>query len=239
MLPTLAALIALQRLDTAADTIRRRLAELPASEREIEAGIVAAGADVEAAKTELTANAHARRELEKQVALVDTRLARFEDHKAAVKTNQEFTALLHEIATAKSEKDAVEEQILILLEAADGISATIKAAEGVLASAKREGDAARAALIAERATIGAELERLTDERLRDMGGLPAAVLGKYDQLLKQRRMIAVAPINGEMCTACHVRLRPAVAQHVRRNEDLVQCDSCQRILYAVAKDAVS
>jgi predicted nucleic acid-binding Zn-ribbon protein len=28
-----------------------------------------------------------------------------------------------------------------------------------------------------------------------------------------------------------VRLRPQVAQVVRRNEDVVQCESCQRILY--------
>jgi predicted nucleic acid-binding Zn-ribbon protein len=36
---------------------------------------------------------------------------------------------------------------------------------------------------------------------------------------------------GETCTACHVRLRPHVAQMVRRNDGIVPCDSCQRILY--------
>jgi predicted nucleic acid-binding Zn-ribbon protein len=39
---------------------------------------------------------------------------------------------------------------------------------------------------------------------------------------------------GETCSACHVRQRPQVAQVVRRNEDIVQCESCQRILYHVA-----
>ena len=64
------------------------------------------------------------------------------------------------------------------------------------------------------------------------------MLARYEQLLKQRRMIAVAPIDGELCTACHVRLRPAVAQQIRRNDDIVQCDSCQRILYFVPKEPV-
>jgi predicted nucleic acid-binding Zn-ribbon protein len=58
-----------------------------------------------------------------------------------------------------------------------------------------------------------------------------ASLARYEQLLKQRRMIAIAAIAGEMCTACHVRLRPAVVQKVRRNVELITCDSCQRILY--------
>jgi hypothetical protein len=30
---------------------------------------------------------------------------------------------------------------------------------------------------------------------------------------------------------CHVRLRPQVFNEVRRNEALIQCDSCLRILY--------
>jgi predicted nucleic acid-binding Zn-ribbon protein len=41
-------------------------------------------------------------------------------------------------------------------------------------------------------------------------------------------------MKNETCTACHVRLRPAVAQQIRRNAEIVQCDSCQRILYFVA-----
>ena len=136
MIPQLASLIALQQLDTAAEAARRRLGELPGAEQTIDAEVATASESVDAAKARLAENQHSRRELEKQVAAVDTRLARFEDHKAAVKTNQEFTALLHEIATAKAEKDAIEEQILILLEAADGIAAEIKTAERVLSEAR-------------------------------------------------------------------------------------------------------
>jgi predicted nucleic acid-binding Zn-ribbon protein len=66
-----------------------------------------------------------------------------------------------------------------------------------------------------------------------------AVLARYEQLLKQRRMVAVAAMRGETCEACYVRLRPAVAQQIRRNSEIVQCDNCQRILYyqAPAADA--
>jgi predicted nucleic acid-binding Zn-ribbon protein len=187
----------------------------------------------------LAANHTSRRELEKNVAAVDTRLARFEDHRAAVKTNQEYTALLHEIATAKAEKDAIEEQILLTMEAADGISAEIKAAETALAQTRLDVDAHRGELAEERRSLEAELTRLTAERTSAAKSLDAPVLAKYEQLLKQRRMLAVTEMVGELCTACHVRLRPAVAQTVRRNSEIVYCDSCQRILYfrPVATDA--
>jgi hypothetical protein len=32
---------------------------------------------------------------------------------------------------------------------------------------------------------------------------------------------------------CHVRLRPQVFNNVRRNTEIIQCDTCQRILYFV------
>ena len=236
MIPQLAALIALQQLDTAAEGARRRLGELPAAEQAIDAAIAAASHAVDAAKARLAENQHTRRELEKQVAVVDGRLSRFEDHKAAVKTNQEFTALLHEITTAKVEKDAVEEQILVLLEAADVITAEIKAAEKALADARRDGEVTRSGLKAERQMLDAELARLTSERVRETASVEKPVLARYEQILKQRRMIAVAPIEGELCTACHVRLRPAVAQQIRRNDSIVPCDSCSRILYFVPKE---
>ena len=235
MSPTLSALIALQQLDTAAEAARKRLGEIPGIEREIDAKIAAAKAAVEAAKGRLNDNTTARRAKEKDVAAVDTRLARFEDHKVAVKTNQEFTALLHEIQTAKSEKDGIEEQILVLLEAADGVAAEIKEAEKALADASREGQAARETMTQERGALEAELARLAGERKREAVAVPPAALAKYEQLLKQRRMLAVAHVAGELCSACHVRLRPAVLQQIRRNEEMIQCDSCQRILYFMPK----
>jgi predicted nucleic acid-binding Zn-ribbon protein len=235
--PTLAALVALQALDTAADTARRRLADLPAAEREIDAAVSRAQADVEACRAELAENQAARRALDKDVAAIDTRLARFDDHKAAVKTNQEYTALLHEIAGAKAEKDAVEEQILLKLEEADAIDARLKAAEAALADARRDGEKARQALVEERGALDTELARLDAERRTAAAGIDPPLAARYDQLLKQRRMIAVAAVHQDVCEACHVRLRPAIAQQVRRNDGIVQCDSCQRILYFAANAA--
>jgi uncharacterized protein len=231
VLPVLASLIAVQQLDTAAEAARRRLAELPTAELAIDRSIATAQGDVDQAKAALVANVQSRREIEKLVAAVDSRLARFDDHKAAVKTNQEFTALLHEIETAKAEKDAFEEQILILMEAADTLTTAAAEAGRVLTETQRAGEAVRQALAAERHTLDGELARLMSERAVATKEIAAPVLAKYEQLLKQRKMVAVAQMRGDICTACHVRLRPAVTQLVRRNSDIVACDSCQRMLY--------
>ena len=237
MSPALAALIALQQLDSATEAARKRLAELPAAEQAIVSGSAAARSGVDAVKARIQDNAQARRALDKDIAAVDVRLARFDDHKAAVKTNQEYTALLHEISVAKGEKTAIEDKLLVLMEEAEGLAAQQKAAEATLAAKTAEGDKARAALVADRKTVEAEVARLTHERAQEARNVDAPVMAKYEQLLKQRKGIAVARMTGEICEACHVRLRPHVAQMIRKNDSIVQCDSCQRILYFEAPPA--
>ena len=62
------------------------------------------------------------------------------------------------------------------------------------------------------------------------------------QRIAKVRGTAVARAEGERCTVCQVRLRPAVFAEVRRYDQIVQCDSCNRILYFIppqATDAAS
>src|SRR5207344_874310 len=57
------------------------------------------------------------------------------------------------------------------------------------------------------------------------------------QRIAKVRGTAIARAEGERCTICQVRLRPAVFAEVRKNDSLVQCDSCNRILYFIAPQA--
>ena len=137
MLESLSSLVALQALDTAADAARKKINEVPAAERALDAAIASAQAAVDDAKAKVSENGAARRVLEKEVATIDARMAKFEDHKAAVKTNQEFTALNHEIEVAQTSKSALEDQIITLMDEADTLNAALKAAEAALADQKK------------------------------------------------------------------------------------------------------
>jgi len=231
VIPALASLLALQKLDSAADDAAKRLEELPAVEAALDERVAAAATAVDAARARLAENHAARRTLEKDVAAVDARLARFNDHKAAVKTNQEFTALLSEIDTARAEKDRIEERILLLLEEADAIEADVAAAEADVAAARKDGEATRRELASEHKALEERIATIDVTRKGELAGLEPALLARYQQLRKGRRGIAVTAMTGEICSACLIRLRPHVVQQVRRNDEIVQCESCQRILY--------
>jgi predicted nucleic acid-binding Zn-ribbon protein len=237
MLPALSVLIELQALDSAIDAARKRLAEIPALEKSGSQQVASATAAVDAAKAAANESAAARKLVEKDVAAIDARLSKFEDHKAAVKTNDEFHALQREVAASQEQKGVLEEKVLEFMMEADTLAAKVKDAEGVLAGAKKALDAMRATHAAEKATLDAKVAELVAERTKVAAGLDKPTFTKYEQLLKGRRGVAIARIEGELCTACHIAMRPAVAARVRKNDELLTCDNCQRILYYVPPPA--
>jgi predicted nucleic acid-binding Zn-ribbon protein len=121
----------------------------------------------------------------------------------------------------------------------DELSALIKTSEAELKTAEKEIAAERAALDAEQAALQREIDRTAVERERVIGEIDRAVLGVFQTTLRSRKGIAVAEARNGLCTICHVRLRPQVFNEVRRNASIIQCDSCQRILYFAGESEAS
>jgi uncharacterized protein len=226
-------LIALQRLDSAALDAQRRLAEQPERESALDARLEAARQRVAAAKERLAGNQAARRDIEKDVAVHQGRLSKFREQAMAVKTNQEYHAIQHEIGYAQTEIKTREDQILELMVAADELGADLKRAEAGLAAEQKAVEADRKALATEIVETKESLEHISNERASVVAAIAPAVLATFDQVARRRHGVAVAEARDGVCTICHVRLRPQVFNTVRRNEQIMQCDSCQRILFFV------
>src|SRR5262245_8720745 len=226
-------LIALQRLDTATQDAQRRLADEPEREKALDQRLETAKQRVAAAKERLAANQSARREIEKDVAIHQSRLSKFREQAMAVKTNQEYHAIQHEIAFAQTEIKTREDQILELMVQADELTADVKRSEAALAAEQKAVEADRKALTAELADLKAAIARIGGERQEVVSGLSPQVLAIFDLVSKRRNGVAVAEARDGICTICHVRMRPQVFNTVRRNDEIMQCDHCQRILYYV------
>ena len=231
MNPDLDRLIRLQHLETAAEEARRKIAEHPGRIQTFDLRLQGARDAVAAAKARLSAVQEKRRIDEKEVAAVQTRLAKYKDQLLEVKTNREYTAMLHEIETAQNDIRTREDRILETMMAADDLNAEIKKADAELKVAEKEVTAARAQLEAEMASLQAEIERTGTERKSLITEIDRGVLGTFEQVARNRKGVAVAEAKNGHCTICHVRLRPQVFNEIRRNASIIQCDSCQRILF--------
>jgi predicted nucleic acid-binding Zn-ribbon protein len=237
MNPDLERLIALQRIDSSIYDHQRRLAEEPERNTALDARVEEGRLKVAAARERLTGSQTSRREIEKEVAVHQTRLSKFRDQLMSVKTNVEYQAMQKEIEFAQHEVKGFEDRILELMLEADDLTAAVKGAELELVSVEKAVEADRRALRTEMDSLKAAAERTSQERTTVMAQIEPRVLSIFELVSRRRNGVAVAEARGGICTICHVRLRPQVFNEVRRNDQIIQCDSCNRILYYVPTPA--
>jgi uncharacterized protein len=230
-------LMALQALDSRVRAAERALASEPDRLQALDARLDAARQHVVVAKDRAAHNQSARRELEKSAAVHQGRLSKFRDQAMAVKTNQEYQAIQHEIAFAQTEIKSIEDKELELMMEADDLTANLKRTEAAFAAEQKTVESERKTLSVEHAEMEARVTALGAERASVVSGIAPAVLSLFTRVSQRRNGVAMAEARDGICTICHVRLRPQVFNTVLRNEDVVQCDSCQRILYFVPAPA--
>ena len=233
MSPDLQRLIKLQQLESTLADARATIAAHPQRLADADARLNESKQAVEAAKGRLKDNQEARRNLEKDVAVYQGRLTKFKDQLSLVKTNKEYQAMQKEMSVAEHEIGDHETHMLERMEEADGLAAELKTSESALKSEQAEIARDRQALDAERVSTAADLERTTEERAALAAQVSPEALAIFERIAHGRKGQAVAEAREGLCTVCHVRLRPQIFNQARRNDSIVQCDSCTRILYFV------
>ena len=232
MSPDLQRLIKLQQLESTLADARATIAAHPQRLADADARLNESKQAVESAKGRLKENQEARRNLEKDVAVYQGRLTKFKDQLSLVKTNKEYQAMQHEIATAQSDLGGVEEKVLELMLEADTITADVKRTEAALTTRQKEIDKEKKELTEELASVETSLKEASEARAELVKDLDARLLAIFAQVARVRKGVAISTATRDgLCAACHVRLRPFVFQQIRQNDAIIQCESCHRILY--------
>jgi predicted nucleic acid-binding Zn-ribbon protein len=139
--------------------------------------------------------------------------------------------MLMEIETAEQESKAIEDEIISLMEKIDSATAQIAAAE------KREKDE-EAAIQAEQKQIEAAQAKIEDglkaveqERRAMASRVDARLLAEYQELFDTLSGRAVVEARGESCVGCYMSIPPKVFVNVKKNDAIIRCPHCRRILY--------
>ena len=230
MRPEFASLLELQRRDGALAESRRRLAEVPKRRDLLARALDGARTALRGIQRELEAARLERRRLEKEAEGFSAEAARLEKQLFDVKTNDEYTAMKHQIANVNGKRSDHETAILEWMEREEALAAGIKRAEAAVADAERAQKDGGAALDAETVALEGEIAERT--RLRDEGRAPIApaVLSKYDRLMAGREGLAVVTVQNNACGACHRALTAHDLQMVKQGETMLTCEGCGRIV---------
>jgi uncharacterized protein len=231
MNPDLERLIRLQRAETDLRRVEAELAEVPRHRAELDAALVAERARLEAVRQEISAGQKARRQHEADLQDLEAKRSRLKGQLMEVKTNKEYTAMLHEIDAVEREIRGREDQVLAEMERGESLAVEVKREEETYRQAEERHRSDLRAVDERARSLGEQVRRLTGERDAIASTVPPGVLDLFHRVARSRGGVAVAQAQDAMCQVCHVKLRLQLYADLKRNEEIVQCPACNRILF--------
>lgn len=231
MNPDLRILISLQDIDQKINALQKQVSDVPVKTQTMRDELARLRQAHEADLARSQELAKRRRAIEGEVEMMRTKLSRLRDQLMAVKTNKEYTAMLHEIQAAEGQIRSEEDKILDCMEESERLDAELRTAESTLATRTSELENGIRTLDAGVPVLQAEIATRQGEKALLEERVAVELLARYRQLAEFRRGVALAEARDELCSACHVRIRPQVFADIRSGENLFYCDSCNRILF--------
>ena len=234
MHPAIPLLLQLQKTDQEIAVFRAELDAAPKRIRELDSKLAGARAALAAAKDALAQTVAARKKTEFAVSEWRERVKKFKSQTSAVKTNEAYRALLHEIANGEDEIAKLEDAQLEQMMAVEEAEKKVKAAEAVLRDAELSVAADRKAI--ENHARESNRKMLADLPVREKlaAEIPEEIVTLYTRASKRHHGVALAEAVTEQCRGCGMRLLPHLYQQVYQpqDQDIHTCENCGRILYA-------
>ena len=232
MNPDLRNLVALQDTELKIAGLQKELADIPNKIQAFENELRRVQSEHQNKVALMKELSNKRRTLEGQVDLSRAKLSKLKDQLMSVKTNKEYTAMLHEIQAAEEQIRGEEDKILELMEQMENMELELKGAEKEMLknSAELREQVRRTSESAP--SLEAELTRLIDQKRLTEAQIGTDLLSRYRRIAEVRKGVALAEAKDELCSACHVRIRPQMYAELLRTENIHACDSCSRILFS-------
>lgn len=149
-----------------------------------------------------------------------------------LKTNKEFQLYNLEIAKLEGDIDSFDARQLAAMDDMFPVKQRLAEAEATLAEEQGKVDGYVAELDARLAAVEAELASLESERVAVAKRVQDPKSALYYERLRTKRWPVVVALGDDcVCRGCNLKQPPSVGQMVRRNQGVVACQMCGRILY--------
>lgn len=234
----LAQLIALQNADTNIRRLQTEIESIPDRRAEIEKEFDQRAFEIRGMEERRDNARHERTRLEAEVFEQKQRAERADRNLMAAKKPEEYTAAIREADAARKQISAFETQVLEQMELAEQAEKELAERAPEVDKLREEMEASFKAFDEQAKVQQQQLEQARADRERLTKELPKATSALYNRISKRiRDGIAMAEARNGACTACYMALRPQIMSEVRRGDEVITCDNCNRILYYAPQKA--
>jgi uncharacterized protein len=171
-----------------------------------------------------------RRKVEGELSDQQELLKKYQGQLMQVKNQQQYAAAWKEIDASRKHVKELEESALKSMTEIDGVQSQLDERKSQFDDLKSRHDAAHAEWQSSLGDLRAEAQALRKKADQLEAALPEPARREFQRIFRQRGGVAVSKVINDSCTTCRTRVRPALAQRLRRGE-VVICEGCHRILY--------
>jgi predicted nucleic acid-binding Zn-ribbon protein len=236
MHPAISRLIDLQVVDHHIASLRAELETFPKLVQQADLKLTNARSGVAAAKEAQLNTQKERKKFELDVDQWKERARKYRDQTGAVKTNEAYKALVHEIANAEAEIAKAEDRQLEIMVAAEETDGRLKQAESILRQDEQLVGTIRHDIQVKNSAKKKELEAALADREKAAAPIPDDLRVLYDRIAKRHNGTALAQVKDEQCRGCGLRVLPHISQLLTQDIDdteVYRCESCGLILYSL------
>ena len=172
-----------------------------------------------------------QKEREGELAQKESHIKKLDGQLSQVKTNKEYTTLQQEIASLKADSSLIEEEIIKLLDQVEAADEEVKKEKERLKQVEKQHQEQETQFIQQEKTLRESYDDLKKKRDEITHQVPPDIKAFYDTIVQKKQGLALVKVNGEICGACQLQLRPQLINEIRLGQSLIVCENCSRILY--------
>jgi uncharacterized protein len=220
----------LQEIDSQIDHHEKEMSRLPMEIQEIARSLVLLRREISDCKDKVSGLEKEYRRKEQDLATEQEKIKKSERRLLSIKNQKEYNALSREVKLGKKVAGEIEDSILSLMTETENL-------KKILDRKEKEYQESEQALLEKKS----QSEAITEEAQKALGflnsekegitvSLERELLKKY-QIVKKARGNALAELQNGSCTGCHISIPPQLNIRLLKQQEMITCPNCHRILY--------
>lgn len=153
-----------------------------------------------------------------------------------VQTSREQTALLKEIEDAKKTAKESEDKIVAIMEEVERLTAANTEEKNLLKGEKVLVEEAKEKVRTAIEELNKGRKTKQGKREKQAESINGSMVRKYELLRTRRNGLAIVNVLGGVCQGCFMNLPPQQYNRLLKGDQVLECPSCQRLIYHEALD---
>lgn len=225
-------LIELQNVDLQIDALTQKAQDIPRKIEQLKMEFSGKTKGLEELKQEWAKIQLAKKQKELDLSTKEEEIKKHQTELFKIKTNKEYTALQNEINRLKEVASMTEDEIIRILDAIEDMEHKIKNEQENVKNNEKSLQQDVSVYEAELKSLQQSISEHEKQKQEFAARLKTEILQLYERIRKSKKGLAIVEIKeNSSCGGCNMTLPPQLVNEVRREEEIVVCENCSRILY--------